>query len=242
MSVSSRIRNWPRRVVSDRRLQEKFAELAKTLMAIEIDVNHDLHHHIFSGIAHDKDALDRRDAIGALTALDYFLATLGIDSTVLKQLRRNLLAVEIHGTTSGVFKAPKRAGRKPDLFSVQGSKGRVAGMAFAKMESGMSRSDAALWAARNIPAIVVRQISCKPIHQSTVKEWMEQFGCNLRIRRELKSVSTEDELKDFIRRKTTSNEMTFGEVQCLIMIFAQRKRSANEPPPKWVQLWSEFPE
>jgi len=227
-----------------RRLSDRFAQLAKSLAAIKSDVGHALHVSIFHGEATDEGATERRDAINALTAIESFLFSQGVTSIVLQELRHDLLAVENAGETPARFKPPRRDGRKPDSPLMQGLKGRFAGRAYAQMESGLNRNQAASWVARNIPPRLARRMSSKPIRQSTIKEWMEQYGCSLRIRRELRSIKTETQLKDFIEKKTRSGEInnTFGVLHCLIMMFAERKRSTTEPPLEWAHQWSEIPE
>ena len=224
------------------RLNDKLAELLKSLTAIDRDVDHALHRSIFFGEPPDEGAANRRDAINVLTAIELFLFSQGVDSIALHKLRGDLLAVEHHGKRPAMFKPALKASRKCDTPFVQGLKGRFAGMVYAKMESGISRNQAMSWVARNIKANVARWISPKPIHASTVRQWMERYGCNLRVRRELKSVRTEEELKNFINRKTQLKEIddNFGVLHCLVMIFTNRKRSGTEPPLKWADTFSEI--
>jgi hypothetical protein len=94
-------------------LEHEFTKLVKQLAAIDSDNNHLLHHQIFSGQARSKEALDRRDAIGVLTAIELFLIRQNIESRALSLIRSALLAVEVRGQAVGILHLPlKKAGPK----------------------------------------------------------------------------------------------------------------------------------
>jgi hypothetical protein len=151
----------------------------------------------------NKASAERRAAISALESVcDFLRSTRRLHSRVLEGLRILLKNIEHGEATPEIFKPSLSAGRKTDGSYLQSLKGYFAGMAFVQMESGMSREQATLWVARNIPPDLSRQISSKPIRNSTVKEWMSQYGTTSKIRRELKSINTLDtaeRLVSFIR-------------------------------------------
>lgn len=169
--------------------------------------------------ASDNATVYRRAAIFALNAVYYFLAVQGIVSVALFRLEQRLKAVE-HGDTPAIFTPARRAGRKADSSRVQYEKGWFAGMAYVQMQYGLSREQAAQWVARNIPARLARRLSRKPISPSTVKQWMDQYGCNLRIRRRIISEGLTDDFSLFLRQEIQSRhrDLSHGEHGCLRMM------------------------
>jgi hypothetical protein len=132
-----------------------------------------------------------------------------------------------------MFRPVREKGRKSDNKFVQALKGRLAGMAYVKMQSGMPREQAASWVARNVPSFIARKISSKLIRPSTVKQWMHQYGCNTRIRRHLQSLTTQEELWNFVKtpgRMREHKDLNFGQLNCLSMIFTRREWLANREP------------
>lgn len=177
--------------------------------------------------ASDEATADRRAAIGTLNKIQNFLRLQNITSSSLFRLIQDLDAVEHNGARPAMFTPTAKAGRKPDSGNVQYIKGSLAGMAYVQMQYGMSREQAAGWVARNVPSELARQISRKPISPSTVKEWMDEYGGTLRVRRRIISDGglTEGpffrpEIQSLVSREIQSNRMKGGngEIGCLRML------------------------
>ena len=205
--------------------------------------------------ASDQGSVARRSAINALGAIDSFLTLRGINSASLFQLRESLKAVENYGDTPAIFTPSQKAGRKSDSNKVQFVKGWFAGMAYVQMKYGLSRTHAAEWVARNIPAELARRISKKPISPATVKEWMDEFGGNLRVRKRIISEGLTDEeviletngypfvrpeIHSFIQQEIKSKRLngTHGEHGCLRMLDIGHLYLAARASPPYREIFA----
>jgi hypothetical protein len=204
--------------------------LARSIEAIEQDKEP----YSYSDTAPDLKPLDRWAAIAALRAVMKFLHSHRVNSAVLFQLILDLEAVDNPGETRAIFKPSRKSGRKPDDKIVQGLKGKFAGMAYAQMHVGMSREHAVSWTARNIPPGLALRVSTKPIRSSTIVEWMKQYGCNARIRRGLKSATTQNGVEQFLLKniKFDHTARGYGKKECLRMLrVGYECRAVNKPIP-----------
>jgi hypothetical protein len=211
----------------DHLLRCSVRELARSLKAIDRD-----RALCYSADPTDQASVDREEVILALQKILTFLNSQRIDSEALLRLRHNLHAIYYLDETPAIFTNPRKPGRKSDDDVVKILKGELAGMAYELMHSGMPREQAASWVARNIPDEVACRISSKPPHPSTIKEWMYQYGCNVRIRRALRSAKTPDEFETIITEKVKPKEIEvdFGQIGFLsIMRYGRRCRVTGAP-------------
>jgi len=165
----------------------------------------------------DQATFERQQTIAVLRQVHNFLHSQRIISAILFQLILALEAINFPGSMQPIFRPAHKSGRRPDDKAVQGMKGGFAAIAYTQMLGGMAREQAISWTARNMPPAIAKRIYSKPITTSTIKEWMAQYGCNARIRGELKSATTPNEFEQFLAEKIDSDcwQRSFGRKQFL---------------------------
>lgn len=214
----------------DRQLPLEFKKLAESLHAIDRAEEP----YSYLDESPDETTYNRRTTIVALRQIQNFLCSQRVISLALFDLIFDLEAVEFPGETRPIFRPAHKSGRKLDDKVVQGLKGTFAGIAYAQMLGSMSREQAVSWTARNIPPSIARRISSNPIYASTIKEWVAQYGCNTRIRRELKSATRRNEFNQFTKEKIDSDlrQRSYGKKSFLAMLrHGYECQAANKPFP-----------
>jgi hypothetical protein len=123
-------------------------------------------------------ACDLGSALLVVQRISCFLSEQNIRSEALDRLGLALASTFAgEGPASMFLISPLRDGGRPqDSDLIQGAKGFLAGLMHAKQLSGMSRKDAAIWVAKNIPRTLSSRISRKPITPRAVEEWRVRYG------------------------------------------------------------------
>jgi hypothetical protein len=194
----------------------------------------------------DEGSAARWKAIAALEEIHRFLMSSGdYVSTVLYQLKLDLRALEATGETRPIFLRSKKKGRKPDERHVQCLKGLHAGFAYLLMEAGVPRNQAAQRVARDIQSNDARLISSKPIKPSTIKEWMQQYGCSVEARRGLRTLKSPKEFHNYLGKigRSKKIEHSFGEIHCLMTLYNGRRcLLAGDMSPflEWSNYWRQI--
>jgi hypothetical protein len=242
--MKNRRRNGSRRTAkpAKNQLNNDVRDLIDSLAAIDRDEEPALQNYASASL--DQCSVDRRAAISALSAVESFLHSQGFVSAVLYQLRLDLKTVHLESKLPAIFMPARTAGRNADSKVVQGLKGRFAGMVYIKMQGGLSREQAVNWVARSIPDALARRVSTKPIRSSTIKEWMEQYGCSARMRRLLRSAPTFDKFWPKVVEQIRSKhiEGSYGELECLRMIWLGHECLATGEPVPFQQIFDFFQE
>lgn len=212
------------------RLQQEVRRLARSLNTIN---SYD-----YRDVASNEGSAQRRAAIDALEAITGFLRSQGIASFPVFQIVYALRATEFLNRVPAIFAPARGAGRKPATQFAQALKGWFAGMAYAQMQSGMKREQAASWVARKIPSTLSCQLSGKPIRSSTIKEWMDHYGCNARLRHEAKSLWTSEELLN--KYRSQQKHINPGEFYCLMTIGIGHEHLAGGMPIPFEDIFAEL--
>jgi hypothetical protein len=118
---------------------------------------------------------DRMAMSAAVDAVYSFLCHHRVHSTALYILA-NALRELGDGVSRPEFKPLKACGRKEDSKSIVSLKGRLAGLGYAYMKSGMARDQAASQVARKIDREIAAKLCAKSLTAQIVKEWMVRYG------------------------------------------------------------------
>jgi hypothetical protein len=192
--------------------------LAKELAEIDALQIHSLSH------PPDPAAASRAAALSALQAIEDFLIRNDVHSAALYSLRFGLQELE-RGHQPLELRAKSSSGRKPDHFQVQGMKGRLAGLAYVYMKSGVARGPAAAEVARKIPNQIAQKISARPSNERTVKSWMDSFGGTRRTRDRLREVECYEEYLDLMKAEGCDH----GTFLCLLILWVGLDLATVDP-------------
>jgi hypothetical protein len=156
----------------------------------------------------------------AVDAVYSFLCHHRVHSTALYILA-NALRELGDGVSRPEFKPLKACGRKEDSKSIVSLKGRLAGLGYAYMKSGMARDQAASQVARKIDREIAAKLCAKSLTAQIVKEWMVRYGGSRALRRRLEELHCIEEVLEEFQKTFTSDTMgtTYGTYSCLLMLW-----------------------
>jgi hypothetical protein len=153
----------------------------------DLDDNSALHAENLACFPDDKDICDLVATVLAVDAVIDFLRfspskSLGPADRrkrfkPLDELRQALFDLSEGGAPAPMLRPQSNTkGRPPDVSSILGIKGILAGLMYRQQRAGMSRHEAAKWIADNTSPKLAARISRKPITPRMVEEWLDRFG------------------------------------------------------------------